>query len=250
MKQSLIFLMLFSNAYALEVGKHYDFFQKNGQNVLGAELMAETETEYQVRIKYLPKPLVLAKANLLSQPAVSKVQPPKETERKRFLYPDFIIHASGRYNYAVFGQLNSIFQSGFEAGAGVDWLFKREPFFRVQSVSLHSGFSLYQNSPRKIQLISTEIGPKFFLWGFPKIDAALFASTLAGISFAQLTGYTFTASYATFTATGIVHFEKRIKMLVFGLNIYVNYIGDSGLSFASTGAGFSVLYPLGSAKAF
>lgn len=251
MKKLLFLSIIYAGSIgALEIGKNYDFYQKNGQNVLGAELMAESDTELQVRLKYLPKPLVLLKANLVKQPALAKVQETKSGEKKKFLYPDFIVHASGRYNYAVFGPLNSIFTTGFEVGGGVDWLFKREPFFRVQSLSLHSGFALYQNSPRKIQLISVELGPKFLLWSIPKIDSAFFMSTLAGVSFVNLTGYTFASSYSTFSATGIIHFEKRIKMLVVGFNFYANYLGDSGLTFSSTGAGISILYPLGSAKPF
>lgn len=237
-------------AAQLEVGKNYDFYQKNGQNVLGGQLEEESETEYQVRLKYVPKPIILQKANLEKPPVLSKIQEPKSASAKKGIYPDFIVHVSGGYSYATFGQLNSIFKSGYQFGAGIDWLLFRDPLFRIQSLSLAGSFLLYQNSPRKIQLVSVEAGPKFLIWKIPAIDAAVLGTAMAGMSFASLTGYTFTSSYATFSATGILQFEKRVKPVIIGMNLSVNYLGDSSVTFVSTGVGLSVLYPLGSANAF
>lgn len=248
-----VFIFMFtasSIAAQLEVGKNYDFYQTNGQNVLGGMLEEESETEYQVRLKYVSKPIILSKANLERPPVLSKVQEPRVGRVKKGAYPDFIVNVTGGYAYATFGQLNSIFKSGFQFGAGADWLIFREPFLRVQSLSLAGSFTLYQDSPRKIQLIAIQAGPKFLIWKIPVIDAAVLGSALAGMSYANLTGYTFTSTYTAFSAAGILHFEKRIKPVIIGLNLYVNYLADSSITFVSTGVGLSVLYPLGGANAF
>lgn len=250
-KKLLVFMLTAGVATAqLEIGKNYDFYQKNGQNVLGGRLEEESETEYQVRLKYMPKAIVLSKANLEKRPILSKIQESTQTLPKTTLSPGFIVNLTGGYSYLTLGSLNSIFKSGYQFGGGVDWLFLREPVLRIQSLSLAASYALYANSPRKIQLVSVHAGPKFLIWKIPAIDSAIFASALAGMSFANLTGYTFTASYATFSATGILHFEKRFKPVIVGLGVYANYLGDSGVTFVSTGVSLSVLYPLGEAQAF
>lgn len=252
MKAIALLCLLTAAAVAaeLEVGKNYDFYQKNGQHVLGGQLEVESDSEYQVRLPYLPKPIILSKANLEKPPVLSRVQQADTRMGKETIQADFIVHASGGYSYPIFGPLNSIFTSGYMLGAGADWLFFRDPVFRIQSISMAASFILYQNSPRKIQLVSLQVGPKFLIWKFPAIDTAILGSALVGISIASLTGYTFTSNYPTFSATGILHFEKRIQPVIIGIGLHVNYLADSSLAFVSTGVSLSVLYPLGSANAF
>jgi hypothetical protein len=252
MKGKVILYLLTVTAVAaeLEVGRNYDFYQKNGQHVLGGQLEEESDTEYRVRLQYVPKPIILNKANLEKTPVLSKIQPVGTLIGNKPLQTDFIIHASGGYSYLTFGPLNSIFKTGYMFGAGADWLIFREPVYRIQSISVTGSFTFYQNSPRKIQLVSLQAGPKFLIWKFPAIDAAIFGSVLAGLSLASLTGYTFTSNYTTFSATGILHFEKRIRPVIIGIGLYANYLADSSLAFVSTGVSLSVLYPLGNVNAF
>lgn len=244
-------LLLFSavSLCALEPGKNYDFYQKNGQNVLGAELVSETDSEYVVRLKYVPKPLKIARVNLVEAPTLSKIQPiqPEPTLK---ITRDFVLNTSFGFSYLTIGGLANTFRSGYEARIGADWLLFDKPFYRVRAVSLLSTFSRFANGARRIQLVSVYAGPKFLLWRFEAIDAAIFASPLAGVSYADLKGYTFTASYATFSAIGLVSFEKRWKNLAFAAQVYINSLFDSTLNFESTGVSLAAQYPLGGAAPF
>lgn len=65
MKKTFIAFFIFSfPLLSLENGRAYDFMQKNGQNVLAAELLEENETTYTVRLAYLKKPILIEKTNL------------------------------------------------------------------------------------------------------------------------------------------------------------------------------------------
>ncbi|MBX3720859.1 MAG: hypothetical protein KF713_03405 [Turneriella sp.] len=244
-----LFLGAVTALSALEPGKNYDFFQKNGQNVLGAELIAENETEYTVRLKYVPKPIKITRANLTEIPLLSRTQPPAR-EPALQIRRDVVLNTSLGFAYMTIGGLSGIFRTGFEARIGADWLLFEKPFYRLRALSVLSTFSRYQSSTRRIQLISGYAGPKFLLWRFETIDAAFFASTLAGISYADLRGYTFTSSYATFAAMGLLSFEKRWKSIAFAAQLYVNSLFDSTLNFESTGVSVAAQYPLGGAAPF
>lgn len=245
----LVCALSVARLYALEPGRHYDFLQKNGQNVLGAELIAETETEYVVRLKYVPKPIKLTKHNLIENPLLSKIQPPPP-EPKLHLRANFVLNTSVGFSYATLGQLSSIFRTGYEARIGADCQLFDKPLYRLRAISVLTTFARFQNAPRRIQLMSAYIGPKILVWRFETIDAALFATPMIGASYADLTGYTFASSYATLAATGLVSFEKRWKNFAFAAQLYVNSLFDSSLSFESTGISLAAQYPLGNASPF
>lgn len=250
MRQTIVLLTISAASLcALEPGKNYDFYQKNGQNVLGAELLSETDAEFTVRLKYVPKPLKIAKGNLVESPTLSKTQPiPREPGLK--ITRDFVLNTSFGFSYLTIGGLSGTFRSGYEARIGADWLLFDKPLYRLRAVSLLSTFSRFANGARRIQLVSGYVGPKFLLWRFEAIDAAIFASPLAGVSYADLRGYTFTASYATFSAMGLVSFEKRWKNFALAAQFYINSLFDSTLNFESTGVSIAAQYPLGGAAPF
>lgn len=244
-----LFLCTWIALSALEPGKNYDFFQRNGQNVLGAELIDETDAEYTVRLKYVPKPIKITRSNLAEIPVLSKTQPPVR-EPGLQIKRDVVLNTSLGFAYMTIGGLSGIFRSGFEARIGADWLLFEKPVYRLRAISVLSTFARYQSSARRIQLISGYAGPKFLLWRFEAMDAAIFGSALAGISYADLKGYTFTASYATFAAMGLLSFEKRWKSIAFAAQLYVNSLFDSTLNFESTGVSIAAQYPLGGAAPF
>lgn len=233
---------------ALEVGKNYDFYEKSGQNLLGAELISESEEHYVVKLKYVPKPITIHSSVLVRPPELSKIQPKAQPE-PLVLTKDFVLHASGGFTYTTFGPLSTLFRRGYQAYVGADWLPFKTPIWRIHAMTALAGFGLYQNSPRRIQLVTGLIGPKFLLWRHDAWGAAVFASPLAGVSYASLKGYTFSSDYYTFTAMVALSFEKRLGPINAGIQLYANYLFDSSLNFASTGISMSVLYPLG-ARAF
>lgn len=236
---------------ALEIGKNYDFHQKSGQNILGAELISEAEGHYVVKLKYVPKPITLHESALLRPPELSKMQPKAPAPIQPLgLTKDFVLHASGGFTYTTFGPLSPVFKSGFQAYAGADWLMFKYPFFRMRALTALAGFSLFQQTPRRIQLVSGLIGPKFLLWSSEAWGAAIFASPLAGVSYASLKGYTFSSDYFSFAAMAVLSFEKRLGKFSIGAQLYANYLFDSSLDFASTGMSLSVQYPLSDAKPF
>lgn len=249
MKKYLLVFALTCAAYALEPGKNYDFMQKNGQNVLGAELMSETPTEYVVRLKYVPKPITLKRDNLTEIPVLSKVQPAPVTP-KFSLRRDFALHTSFGVSYPTFGDIGRIFRAGYEMRFGTDWQLFEKTIYRIRALTLMAEFSNYQSSPRRIQTISAYAGPKILVWHFTSLDATLFASPLIGLSYTDLRGYTFSSNYTTLSALGLISLEKRWLNLAFAAQLYVNYLFDSSLSFASSGISIAARYPLGSAAPF
>ncbi len=236
---------------ALEIGKNYDFYAKSGQNLLGAELISESDGHYVVKLKYVPKPITIHASALARAPELSKVQPKADPEpAKVFFTNDFVLHASGGYSYTTFGALAGIFTQGYHAHAGTDWLPFNTTVWRMRALTALVGVSVYQQSPRSIQLLSGYLGPKFLVWSHEAWGAAVFASPLAGISRASLKGYTFTSDYTTFSAMAVISFEKRLGPILAALQLHANYLFDSSLDFASTGISMSVLYPLAGAKPF
>ena len=244
----LLLVLATASITALEVGKNYDFYEKSGQNLLGAELISESEGQYVVRLKYVPKPITIHSSALARPPEMSKTQP-KASPEPLVLTKDFVLHASGGFTYTTFGPLSTRFRSGYQAFAGADWLLFKTPIWRIHALTALAGFGLYQQTPRRIQLVTGLIGPKFLVWRHEAWGTAVFASPLAGVSYANLKGYTFTSDYYTFTAMAALSFEKRLGLINVGIQLYTNYLFDSSLNFASTGISMSVLYPLG-ARAF
>lgn len=247
--RTLLLCLAAGQLSALEVGKNYDFYEKSGQNLLGAELISESEGHYVVKLKYVPKPITIQNSALARPPELSKNQP-KPPEPVVMFTKDFVLHASGGFSYSTFGPLSATFRNGFQAYGGVDWLMFKTPLWRLSALTALAGVAIYQQSPRRIQLISGYLGPKFLLWNSNAWGMAIFASPLAGISYASLKGYTFTSDYYTFSAMAVVSFEKRLGPVVAAAQLHANYLFDSSLDFASTGIGVSVLYPLAGAKPF
>lgn len=236
---------------ALEIGKHYDFIQKNGQNVLGAELLAEADGDYTIKLNYVPKPITIHASALVRPPNLSKVQPPPKIVAPPIeLTKNFSLHASAGYTYATFGPLAPLFRTGYQAHIGSDWLLFKTPVLGIRALTALFGFAMYEQSPRHIQMFSGLLGPKFLIWSLEHWGAAVFASPLAGVSYTSLKGYTFTSDYLTFTAMATISFEKRIQSFVIGAQVYANYLFDSSLDFSSTGISVSVHYPLADANPF
>ena len=234
--------------FALEPGQNYDFYTRNGQNLLTAELISEGTDHYVVKLKYVPKPITIHKSTLARDPEPSRIQPPKKKEP--LFASNFVLHASGGFTHTTFGPLSGIFRNGIQGYAGADWHWMRKPWLRITAITAITGFGMYRQEPRSIRLISGYIGPKFLVYRFAAPDFAIFASPLAGAASTALTGYTFTADYLTFAATGLMSIEKKIGPVAVALQVYANYLFDSSLNFASTGIGLAVLYPLGAAQAY
>lgn len=250
MKKTFIAFFIFSfPLLSLENGRAYDFMQKNGQNVLAAELLEENETTYTVRLAYLKKPILIEKTNLATPPTLSAKQPPRKFSFPK-MYPHFSLHLSLGMAYPTFGPIAYIFKNGFDFRAGADWLPFEKTFFAVRALSFYTSYSLYLNSPRRIELISGFLGPKFFLYRWETLDATLSFSSLAGLSNTRLKGYTFEENYFSFTALGIVQMEKRFGSTSLALQLYINYLFDTSLPFVTTGLSVAVYYPLVNAPSF
>jgi hypothetical protein len=245
-------LFLISQAVlALEPGKNYDFFQKNGQNVLGAELVSESETGYTVRLKYVPKLITLARANLLRHPELSVVQAEAPPQKKSLVFqPNFALHGSLGFSYLTFGPIAYIFRTGYEARLGGDWQFFREPFYRVRALTFVSTLANYQASPRRMRLISAHLGPKILAWDIPKYQAAVFVSALIGVTYADLLGYTFQSQYATLSTRFVFSLEKRWEKIALAFEFYGNSLFDRDLIFSSTGVSLAARYGLWQASPF
>lgn len=231
-------------AAPLEKGQSYNFYQKNGQNVLNAELLDESATEYTVKLHYLPKPLKLPKNNLARSPEPIIVSPPVEPSRWR-MQKEFRLHAQVGYSAFTFGPLKEIFPAGLQASAGGDWLLFSEPFWRIQAVTVLSSFSLYAQSPRRVQLMSLQAGPKFLLFSWSAPGIIFSGSPLVGMSYASLKGYTFNANYAVFSAQLLLQAEKKLGRVWLAAQVFTNYLFDQSLNFTSTGFSLSVQYPIG-----
>lgn len=248
MKRLLFTVLLTAMAtavFALEPGKHYDFYQSNGQNVLGAELIAETDTEYTVKLKYVPKPIIIHRNSLAKPVELSKIQPvPKPVEPRYKLQPDFVFFAHAGYAYLTFGQLNTIFRNGMQAQAGADWIPLTPRFWHLHALTLSAGFATFSDAARRLQFVSLTTGPRLVLYHFEKYGIAAYASPLAGLAFTSLRGYTFSADYTVFTAIAAISLEKSFGRLTAGVQLNLNYLFDSSVSFSSTGINASVAYRL------
>ncbi|MBS0619089.1 MAG: hypothetical protein JSR44_12930 [Spirochaetes bacterium] len=246
-----VLLVVAESLAALEIGKNYDFYQKNGQNLLGATVIAETPIEVTVKLSYLPKPIALKKANFEREPELSSRQADAQTSAfTQKLQKEFSINASLGASLFGFGQLGQLFNRGLNATLGGDWLLFKEPQWGMNALSLVTAYNYYPQSGRHVQMFSAYMGPKFIIAHFKSIDAALTLSPLFGASYADLKGYTFTAQYLSFSAVALVAFEKRFNTLVLAAQIFTNYLFDKSLNFYSTGINLAVHYPLGNARSY
>ncbi|HRP68629.1 MAG TPA: hypothetical protein PLY93_03790 [Turneriella sp.] len=247
-KIALLFFLFTLSLVALDKGKSYDFQQKNGQNVINAQLVAEDEKSYTIKLPYLAKPIQILKTNLVGEPMPSVQQ--AQSTFFQSLKPRFALYAGFGVAYPTLGGVAYIFQRGWDARVGVDWLPFATTFWGIRALSFYTAYSFYPSMPRRIQLASAYLGPKFLVRRWKNIDAALTVSFLAGTSYARLKGYTFTAEDASFSTLALVGFEKRWGRTAVGLQLYVNYLFDESVTFVTTGLSISAHYPLGSAELF
>lgn len=242
MRKILASLMLVSlpASAALETGMRYDFYQKSGQHVLNAELLEESERDYTVKLRYVPKPIKISKTNLAKKPQLSANQPLRQQSagEKSLLRP--AVYTG--YSALIIGPLSNIFASGLQAGLGLDWHLFRRPFWGMQALSAQTHFSYYQNNPRFIRQFSLYVGAQFRLYHWQRANTVFTFTPLAGISFVSLTGYTFNSEY--FVPSGLAVFEvrKNFHRINFGIMLYTNYLFDQALFFSATGVGASAQY--------
>jgi hypothetical protein len=243
---SILLLALAVSVSALEPGKRYNFYSKNGQNVLGAELIEETDDSYTVKLPYIPKPITLSKSSLISLPVLTN--PPKTESRDEMqMQAHFLVHGGAGVSYLTFGQLSGTFATGLHASLGADWRLFSKPFYRIHALTIMATWARYANGTRSLQAFSGLMGPKFLIWKFERGGFACFASPLLGASAVALQGYTFASNYVTISALGQLGVEKQMGPIALSLQFFLNYVADNSQSFSSTGGSVSVLYPLGAA---
>lgn len=243
---TLAFVLLLATSLAaadLVTGKRYDFYQENGQNLLGAELLEESASHYTVKLSYLPKPLRIAKQNLLRPPQLSQGQ--DEPSASRFQWGREI-RLNAQFGYTAFtgGVLHDIFPSGFHGAVGADWHLFIPPRFGVRALSLLGVFSQYENSPRSVRQLGVMAGPQFYLFEWRPQQIVFTGSALAGAASVALKGYTFTSEYTVFSAMAQLRAEKSFGPVTVGLTLMLNYLFDQSLGFFSSGLGLSVQYAL------
>jgi len=244
---SAFFFLSLSSALAAELvkGKRYDFYQTNGQNVVGAELVDESDTDYTVKLRYLSKPLRISKKNLIKPPrdAAIENQPARPALRWG---KELRLNTLVGYTPITLGPLREIFPSGFHAGVGADWHIFMPPRWGVRALSVLGVFSQYMNQPRFIREVGLLAGPQFLLFASKERQLSFTASALTGVAYVSLRGYTFASQYAVFAAMGALRAEKSVGPVVIGLQVMINYLFDESLNFFSTGLGLSVQYALSS----
>jgi hypothetical protein len=238
-----IFCCLSSIAAAeLVRGKRYDFYQANGQNLLGAELLEESENSYLVKLSYLPKPLSIAKQNLLRPPQISQGQA-GETGAFRG-GRELRLNAQLGYTAITGGALHDVLPAGYHGAMGADWHLFAPPRFGIRALSVLGAFSYYETSPRSLRQFSFMAGPQFLLFEWQQPQIIFTGSALAGTAFVTLKGYTFSSEYTVFAAMGMVRAEKSFGPVVVGLQLVLNYLFDQSLNFTTSGLGLSVQYAL------
>lgn len=243
---ALVFFLLAMTSIAaaeLVAGKRYDFYQDNGQNLLGAELLEESEGEYTVKLSYLPKPLRIAKQNLLRPPQLSQGQETGTGTRFRW-GREVRLNAQIGYSAITGGVLHDIFPSGYHGAMGADWHLFVPPRFGVRALSVLGSFSYYETSPRSVRQFSLLAGPQFLLFEWKQPQIIFTGSLLAGTASVTLRGYTFASEYTVFAAMGVVRAEKSFGPVAVGLQLVLNYLFDQSLDFFSSGLGASVQYAI------
>ncbi len=231
-------------AAPLVTGKRYNFYQDNGQNLLGAELLEESDSHYTVKLAYVPKPLRIAKQNLLKPPQLSEVQPAAAATAFRWGRE---VRFNAQFNYTAItgGELHDIFPAGVHAAVGADWHIFVPPRFGLRALSVLGVFSQYSTTPRSIRQYALLAGPQFLIYEWKEPHVIFTASALAGAANAALTGYTFSAEYTVFSAMGILRAERSFGPVTVGLQLVLNYLFDQSLNFSSSGLGLGVQYAIG-----
>ncbi len=245
MKRIMTFILAAATclgAADIQAGKHYDFFQKNGQNVLGAEVLAETPVDYTIRLAYVPTPIKILKANLIERPKLSATQP--HVSRGVELRRDFVLYGAVAYGAFNSGTVASIFRSGYRISAGADWLPLQKPFWRIHAVTATVAFSRFAESPRYIQIVDLHVGPRFFLGQWNYLGTGFYASPLVGLAYVNLHGYTFDSSYLNLTTLAALQAERRLGPVSIIVQVTANSLFDKSQVFTSTALGLAVSYPL------
>lgn len=244
MKQLLLALFILTGAAVAAEGAHYDFYQKNGQNVLGAEIVAETESDYTVRLSYVPTPIKILKSSLKAEPVLSAKQPKPPEIAKPQLQREFVLHASAGYAFFNSGQVATIFGQGYRAAIGADWLLFREPLWRMQALTATMAFSRFQNAPRYIQIADLQIGPKFLVYHWAAQGVSFFATPTLGFAQVSLKGYTFESAYTNLTGALALQAEKRLGPVVAVLQLHTNSLFDQSQVFTATTLSLAAAYPI------
>ncbi len=244
MKRQVIALLITAQALAA-AGEHYDFYQKNGQNVLGAEIVEETATDYTVRLAYVPTPIKILKSSLVREPALSAVQPHLPAKQpESLLQYEFRLQAAAGYAFLNTGQVATIFGQGYRVTVGTDWLLFREPIWRIHAISVTLGFSRFQETPRYIQIAELQLGPKFFLYHWPLINVSFYGSPMLGLAHVNLKGYTFASEYMNLTGAVALQAERRFGPVIAVLQLNTNYLFDQSQLFTATTLSLAAAYPI------
>ncbi|AFM12866.1 hypothetical protein [Turneriella parva] len=244
MKHLLLAMFALTGAVIAAEGAHYDFYQKNGQNVLGAEIVAESETEYTVRLSYVPTPIKILKSSLKGEPVLSAIQPKPPEATQPFLQREFTLHASAGYAFFNSGQVATIFGQGYRGAFGTDWLLFREPLWRIQAITATFALSRFQNSTRYIQIADLQLGPKFIFYHWPLTGVSFFATPTVGIAQVNLKGYTFDSAYTNLTGALALQAEKRLGPVVAVLQLHTNSLFDQSQVFTATTLSLAAAYPI------
>jgi hypothetical protein len=244
MTRHLLAGLFLSATLAAAESAHYDFYQKNGQNVLGAEIVSESATEYLVRLSYVPTPIKIQKANLARQPALSAVQPQITKKPSQLLQPNFALQAFAGYAFFNAGQVASIFGQGYRAGVGTDWLLFREPFWRICAITANVTFSRFQNSPRYIQTIDLQIGPKLLIYKWSPYGVTFYLTPTVGLAQVNLQGYTFESGYTNVVGGAVLAAEKHLGPIALALQLNTNSLFDKSQIFTATAFSLAAAYPL------
>lgn len=236
-------MLCFSSVAAADLvqGRRYDFYQKNGQNLLAAELLEESEFYYTVRLAYLPRPLRIARQDLLRPPQLSPVQ---SNEQKPGLPGGRHVRLNAQFGYSAItlGSLYEIFPAGFQAALGADWHGFALPRWRIRAFSLLGLAAQYEAAPRSIRQLALLGGPQILLYDWQRTRIVFTGSALAGASLLALQGYTFSAQYTIFSMLAIVRAEIFLGRVTVGFQMLLNYLFDQSLIFSSSGLGVSVQY--------
>lgn len=238
MKRLFIFCTFLAThaIFSLERGEKYDFYQKNGQNLLHAELVEETNVGYKVKLSYLPTPLFIEKKDLVKAPV--KFESPRI-----FQFRELRVTLDLGASYLTFGPLQSLFPVGLHGAVGAEWFIFARSFFRIEAIQTTAAFSFYTKDTRHIQSYSFASGPKIAIYTFSGSEIHLSAIPQVGASLLLLHGHTFDTNYLAFSSMMALRAEKKLDRVWLAAQLFANYIFDPRVGFASTGIALSVEYP-------
>lgn len=195
MKKALVWFILcvplFAKTAPLKKGDRYDFIAKDGQHIYDAEFVRETTTSYLVKAQGIGDELVTIEKDALAEPPRAilpgKPRPPRGPREK--------------WSIAVLGDLRlangafsdyALFFPGFSAR--VARTMPRFPWLGFNSLWAGLQYSPIANSPRRIDMFTLALGPRWnFRWKkFKRAD--FFVSLAPTVSFFSYTSYSFTAT--------------------------------------------------------